>query len=112
MLAMIGALIGFGLGVWGILRPHQVGNLVGIEPVGGLGLSEIRATYGGLFLGMSATCLYFRTPEAYLVAGVAWCAAGVVRLAAAFIDRPDIKKTVGGIVMELGIGGLHLSVLI
>ena len=57
MLATLGALITVALGLLGALAPAAAARLVGVQPVGGVGLSEIRATYGGLFLGLGGACL-------------------------------------------------------
>ncbi|MEY4862840.1 MAG: putative rane protein, partial [Pseudomonadota bacterium] len=50
MLATLGAVVTIGLGLFGAIWPHRAAAFVGISPLGGLGVSEIRATYGGLFI--------------------------------------------------------------
>ena len=51
LLAVIACLIGAGLGLVALLRPHRVLKMVGLSLTEGVGqsLSEVRATYGGLF---------------------------------------------------------------
>jgi hypothetical protein len=53
ILPNIGAAITLALGILGLLSPASAAKLVGIQPDGVLGVSEIRATYGGLFIGLS-----------------------------------------------------------
>ena len=51
LLAVIACLIGAGLGLVALLRPLRVLKMVGLSLTEGVGhsLSEVRATYGGLF---------------------------------------------------------------
>lgn len=109
MLATLGALLTVLLGLLGALAPHRAANLVGIKPLDGFGVSEIRATYGGLFLAMGGCCLYLQHPTAYFVVGSAWIGAAITRLPSLFIDKGSFPRAIGGVVVELGIGLLLLT---
>jgi hypothetical protein len=104
MLASLGALLTIGLGLFGAIWPRRAASFVGISPLGGLGLSEIRATYGGLFLALGLACLYLQNPNAYFVAGSAWAGAALLRLPSLFIDKGSFPKAIGGALIELSIG--------
>ncbi len=97
------------MGLLGVLAPNRVARLVSIEPVGGLGVSEIRATYGGLFLAMGVTCLLIRSPDAYLIAGASWVGAGFLRFPSLILDKGSFPKALGGAAVELTIGLLLLA---
>ena len=92
------------MGVFGVLLPNRAAKLVSIEPVGGLGVSEIRATYGGLFLAMGVTCLVIQSPDAYLIAGASWFGAGLLRFPALVLDKGSFPKALRGAALELTIG--------
>lgn len=109
MLATLGALITVALGLLGALAPATVARLVGVQPVGGVGLSEIRATYGGLFLGLGGACLVLQSPVAWLVAGIAWVGAALMRLPSLVLDKGSYPKALGGFALELTVGLLLLS---
>lgn len=57
MLAILGAFLTTVLGVLGAVAPARVARLVGIEPLGGFGLSEVRATYGGFFIALGGAAV-------------------------------------------------------
>lgn len=66
-LHLLGALLTATLGGLGLLRPTAAARLIGLEPTGRLGRSELRATYGGLFFALGAAGA--RVADASLVAG-------------------------------------------
>ena len=109
MLATIGALLCIAMGLLGVVFPRMAARLVSIQPVGGLGTSEIRATYGGLFIAMGVTCLVVQAPSAYLVAGAAWVGAGLVRFPSLLLDKGSFPKALAGAAIELTIGSLLLT---
>ena len=112
ILPLIGAAITIGLGLLGFMLPNVVASsasMVGIEAKSGLARSEVRATYGGLFIGLGVSCLWFQSHEMFLAVGIAWCLAAVARFMAIFIEHEASPKNIGGIVLEAGIGALFLS---
>ena len=56
-LPLVGAAINVALGLNGLLRPAATAEFTSMSPVGRIGVSEIRATYGGLFLALGAFAL-------------------------------------------------------
>ncbi len=110
--AYIGAILTIGLGIMGLFRPDLAAGMVGIHAVSGLGRSEVRATYGGLFIGLGSSCLWLQSTEAFLVAGIAWSVAAVARTIAIVIEREASAKNFGGVGIEGGIGALLLAVLL
>ena len=109
MLANLGAILTLALGLFGALAPSRVAGFVGIQPLGGAGLSEVRATYGGLFIVMGGTCLVLQSPVAFLLAGLAWSGAGLMRFPSLLLDKGSFPKGLGAAGIELAIGMLLLS---
>jgi hypothetical protein len=111
VISNIGSILTLGLGVMSLLYPNIIATFIGIEAKTGLGRSEVRATYGGFFVGLGTCCLWFQSSEMFLVAGIAWWAASMARILAVFIEKEASIKNFGGIVIEGGIGTLLLSSL-
>ncbi|MGP4846233.1 DUF4345 family protein [Marinobacter sp. 1Y8] len=109
LIPLFGAVCTLALGALGLVAPHKVANLVGIVPEGKLGLSEIRATYGGIFVGLGAACLLFQQSEVYVTVGLAWLLAAVSRAVSIFLDQSHSSKNVGGVIVEAGIGLLLVA---
>ncbi|MBW0149029.1 DUF4345 family protein [Marinobacter arenosus] len=109
LIPLLGAVCTLALGILGLVAPRQVSDLVGVAPEGALGLSEVRATYGGLFVGLGAACLWFQQSEVYVAVGVAWLLAAVFRIVSIFLDQAFSGKNVGGVIVEAGIGYLLVA---
>ena len=108
ILPLVGAGLTVALGLLGLVRPGVAADIVGIVPEEELGRSEVRATYGGIFLGLGVGCFWLRSPEAYFVVALAWLGATVARVASIVIERSISRENIGGVVVEAGIGGLLL----
>lgn len=109
LLANGGAIITATLGVLALLFPSSVARLLGVEAINSLGESELRATYGGFFVGLGLGCSIAQSSIAFAVVGSAWCFAGCVRLGTLAFDRSISSQNVVGTIVELGIGLAMLS---
>jgi hypothetical protein len=109
LLANLGALATLLLGLLGLFRPRMAARLISIVPEGKLGLSEVRATYGGLFTALAVVCLMAQRPTVFLSAAAAWLGAGCARIFSLMVDQSYSPKNLGGILLELIIGGLLLA---
>jgi len=104
--ANIGSVATTVLGLLGLFLPYKAAAFVSISPVGLNGRSEIRATYGGLFLALGVACIVAQAEMVFMVAGVAWLGAAVGRVYSALVDRNGDIKNIGGIALEAGLGTL------
>ena len=66
--SMIAALFSLGLALLGLFSPARAMKLVGLvpHPNAPYAVSEVRATYGGVFFGVTAFALAIGEPIAYL----------------------------------------------
>lgn len=103
LLARAGALATMALGVLGLVAPLRVARLVGLTPHGARGVSELRATYGGLFVAMGWACLVVGQPAAFAVAASAWVGAALGRVLAMVLARRVTALDVGGVAMEASV---------
>ncbi len=107
--ANIGSVATLLLGCLGLFFPSRVAAFTSISPVGPTGVSEIRATYGGLFAALGLACLALQSLTVFSTAGIAWVGAAAGRTWSVLIDRNRDSKNLGGIVFELMLGLLLLA---
>jgi Domain of unknown function (DUF4345) len=111
------ALFSLSLGLYGLTFPAGALRLVGLESVPGLShsISEVRATYGGVFIGISLYPLVSGEPHAFLALACAWILAGFCRLCSVLIDGATTRFNLTSVAIELAVGTLialpHLSAL-
>lgn len=100
--AVITALIG----VVALFWPSAVEGFTGLQPVGGRGVTEIRAVLGALFIGLGAAPLLLREPAAFKVLGISYLIVGAVRLVSMFVDDSVVSSNVISVIFELVFGVL------
>ena len=105
----IGALATALLGCLGLFSPSRAADFTSISPVGPTGISEIRATYGGLFAALGGACLVSQSTVIFSAAGIAWVGAATGRVWSVIIDRNFESKNLGAIAFELVLGLLLLA---
>lgn len=96
----IGAFISIIAGSLGLVWPKQVSQTIGLLIPGRLGTSEMRATYGGLFIGAGLAVALIANGDAALVLGAAWAGAFFARAISFVIDKSRTKENVAGLVIE------------
>jgi hypothetical protein len=100
----LGSLITLALGVFGLFWPLSAARLVGLEPDGERGISEIRATYGGIFLAIGIFATIAQTSDIFRVVGVGWCGAAAARSFSYVRDNSRSPSNLGAIVFEAFVG--------
>ncbi|MFZ9292396.1 MAG: DUF4345 family protein [Ilumatobacteraceae bacterium] len=108
LLGYAGAVVSVAAGVVGFLFPRRVSRVVGLQIPGPLGVSEFRATYGGLFIGGGIAVLLLDSAEATRVLGCGWAGAFVARAISIMIDRSRSKENVAGLAIEAAVAMLLL----
>jgi hypothetical protein len=100
------ALFSLGLGLLGLIAPARALGLIGLQTVPGLAhsVSEVRATYGGVFIGASLYPLVSGQPHAFLTLSACWLLAGLTRLASMAIDRAATPFNGLSVAVELTVG--------
>ncbi len=96
------ALLTIGLGLFGFLAPRYTAAALDFK-IGGstMGLSELRASAGGLFVAVGAFCLVTGDPYAYLMLGVIYAGAAMGRATAIVLDRPPMPKAAVWLAFEV-----------
>ncbi|MCF6443434.1 DUF4345 family protein [Nereida sp. MMG025] len=87
------ALLTIGLGLFGFLAPRFTASALDLEAVKStMGLSEMRASAGGLFVAIGVVCLISAEPMTYVMLGVAYTGAAAGRFISIVIDKPPMPK--------------------
>lgn len=112
-LAYLAAGLTLALGLLGLLNPLLTVRLLGLEVVAPRGLSEVRATYGALFVvlgGLMMWAVPTRPRNAPLLrfAGVVWLAVALGRFLSIVIDGAITAPNLGLMLFELGVGAAAL----
>ena len=110
LLSNIGVVLTLMLGVIAMLIPQLIQSFVSIKAVGKEGVSEIRATYGGFFIGIAIYALYSQSAEVFGAIGLGWIAAALIRLLT-ILTGSFSPKNVVGVIFEGVIGGLCLAII-
>ncbi len=99
-LGYVGAIISIAAGCLGLIWPKHVSQTIGLQIPGRLGTSEVRATYGGLFIGAGTAVALIGNSDAALVLGAAWAGASVARAISFVIDASRSKENIAGLLIE------------
>jgi hypothetical protein len=103
------ALLSIGLGAIGWLAPRYTMGVLDLATNGStMGMSEIRAASGALFVGLGLGALILATPLAYAMVGFAWGGAAVGRLTSIIADGPTRTK-VGFFTVEIAVAATLLA---
>ena len=95
------ALLTIGFGAIGFLAPRYTASALDMVPTPTtMGLSELRAGSGGLFVALGLYCLLSGDPMAYFMLGVAYVGAGAGRLLSILLDKPPMKKALTFLAFE------------
>jgi len=87
------ALLTIAFGLFGFVAPRYTASALELKPVGStMGLSEMRASVGGLFVAVGLACLISGAPEAYAMLGIVYAGAGTGRLLSLVLDNPPRNK--------------------
>jgi len=104
------ALVTVVLGGFGFLAPRYTMGVLDLAPAGSnMGLSEMRASVGGLFVAMGLGCLALGAPAAYAMLGLAYAGAAAGRLVSLLADAPPRTKAAGYFAVEAALAAWLLG---
>ena len=103
ILQIIAALATAATGLFSLLAPTKLTGFTGLQPVGGRGITELRAVLGALFIALGLAPL-FLGPVAYLMLGIGYLAIGAVRAVSMILDRSVVQSNVISLITEIVLG--------
>ena len=102
----IACLLTIAFGLFGFLAPRYTASALDLEPTGStMGLSEMRASVGGLFVIAGLAALWLQHPIAFAMIGFAFAGAALGRAVSLAFDGPPVRKVLifGGIEAALAL---------
>ncbi len=107
-LVAMAATIAFGMIGW-FFPAYTMGVLdLALVPGSTLGLSEIRAASGALFVGVGVGALLLRSPTAFFMVGCVYAGAGVGRLTSILLDGSGTGTSISFLLTEAVLAGFLL----
>ena len=103
ILQLVAALATAATGVFVLFAPRKTVGFTGLEPIGGRGISELRAVLGGLFIALGLAPIWLG-PTAYLMLGIGYLAIAVVRAVSMIVDRSVVSSNVISLATEIVLG--------
>lgn len=100
LLNVVVCLLTIGFGLFGFVAPRFTAGVLDLETTNStMGLSEMRASVGGLFVIAGLAAIWLNAPSAYVMLGFAYAGAALGRVVSIALDRPPFAKTAiyGGI---------------
>jgi len=101
IIAAVGTIL---TGLYSLIRPATLTGFTGLSPIGGRGITEVRAVLGGLFIALGLFPLIVKSPTAYMMLGVAYLGIGLVRAVSMFADKSVVQSNVISLVVEIIFG--------
>ncbi len=99
-LPRLGALLTMAIGLAGLFKPTLITDGCDIELKSSKGLSEARAIFGGMMLGVGLTALVLGDPNVYLALGLGWTGATAARFLSMALDGSTMKESIPPIVID------------
>lgn len=97
---IIACLLTIGFGLFGFLAPRYTAQALDLQTTTStMGLSEMRASVGGLFVVAGLSALWLDHPLGFAMIGFAFAGAALGRAVSLVFDKPPLKKVLvfGGI---------------
>lgn len=92
-LNILAAVLTIAFGAFGFLAPRFTADALDLAPKGStMGLSEMRASVGGLFVILGLYALWSGAPGAYFMLGIAYAGAALGRCVSLALDKPPLRK--------------------
>jgi len=101
IIAAIGTIL---TGLYALIRPKAIEGFTGLDVPGPRGISEVRAIFGGLFIGAGAAPYLLSNPIAYQVLGIMYLAIAVVRAGSIILDKSFVQSNITSLVIEIVLG--------
>ena len=99
-LNIVATLLTIAFGLFGFIAPRYTAAALDLAPTTStMGLSEMRASVGGLFVIAGLAALWLGHPLAFAMIGFAFAGAALGRLLSLIFDKPPVSKVLvfGGI---------------
>ena len=104
ILQIIAAAVTILTGLFALLRPNGITGFTGIQPVGGRGVTEVRAIFGALLIALGVYPLVAGSPVAYAMLGVGYLAIAIARAFSIIFDKSTAQSNLISLGIEIVLG--------
>ena len=105
ILKIIAALATVATGLLAFVKPTATYGFIGLNANGVRGVSEIRAIFGGLFIGLGLAP-FFLGATAYQMLGIGYLAIAVARAFSIVFDKSYAQSNIISLVIEIVLGAI------
>lgn len=105
ILKIIAALATVATGLLAFVKPTATYGFIGLNANGVRGVSEIRAIFGGLFIGLGLAPLLLGA-TAYQMLGIGYLAIAVARTFSIVFDKSYAQSNIISLVIEIVLGAI------
>ena len=105
ILKIIAALATVATGLLALVKPSAAYGFTGLNANGVRGVSEIRAIFGGLFIGLGLAPLFLGA-TAYQMLGIGYLAIAVARAFSMVFDKSYAQSNIISLVIEIVLGAI------
>ena len=99
--ALLGPLACLLLGTVALIAPVQFAAQTGLAATGPLGRSELRAVFGGVFIGIATACLLAHAAAAHWAAAAAFTGGAAAKLLSALVERDVFPAALPGLLVDV-----------
>lgn len=92
VLKMIFALATIATGLFAFFKPRSIEEFTGLTASSGRGITEFRAIFGGLFIGIGLVPLVFDSPIAFMILGVTYLSIALARTIGIILDKSTVNS--------------------
>jgi len=103
ILKIIAALATFATGVLAFVKPSAAYDFTGLNAKGMRGVSEIRAVFGGLFIGLGFAP-FILGASAYTMLGIGYLAIAAARIFSILFDKSFARSNIISLGIEIVLG--------
>lgn len=100
-IAVIGTVL---TGLFALIAPTRIQGFTGIQPIGGRGITEVRAIFGGLFIGLGLAAFLLDKAVSYPLLGWMYLAIAMVRAVSMFTDKSVERSNLISLAVEIVFG--------
>lgn len=90
-------------GAFSLILPNSTIHFTGLQPIGGRGISEIRAVLGGLFIALGVAPILLKG-DTYTMLGWAYLGIALVRIVSIFVDSSPVQSNWISLAVEVLFG--------
>ena len=94
----------FATGVYSVVLPKSIEGFTGLQPVGGRGVTEIRAILGGVFIGLALAAYFLDHSVSFPMLGITYLVIAVIRTVSMFLDGSVVSSNLISIAVEMIFG--------